>query len=396
MSADAEIRTDCDIAVVGAGLAGGLVALAFAQRRPELRLILIDGADRAGGNHIWSFFDSDLDADERALIEPVIAHRWESGHRVRFPSFTRDLTAPYNSLTSARLDAHLQEIMGDRLRLGDPAVTLSPQQVDLASGARVTAKAVIDARGFGPEWAAGTAGLFCGWQKFVGQTVKLAAPHGLDRPVIMDADVDQIDGYRFVYLLPFSPDTLFIEDTYYSDDPQLDQDMLARRIAEYAVSHGWTIEEIVHGESGVLPVVKRGRFDELWPADDSIARAGVRAGLFHPLTGYSLPIAVRFALMLARLPATDSESLARASRDRAALHWRSGRIYRLLARMLFDAAAPAERRRIFARFYRLPAPLIARFYASTSTAADKIRILCGRPPVPIRAAMRALWNHDPA
>jgi len=58
--------------------------------------------------------------------------------------------------------------------------------------------------------------------------------------------------------------------------------------------------------------------------------------------------------------------------------------------MLFDAAPPQERRRIFERFYRLPAPLIGRFYAHRSTQLDKMRILCGKPPVRIRAAMRAL------
>ena len=54
------------------------------------------------------------------------------------------------------------------------------------------------------------------------------------------------------------------------------------------------------------------------------------------------------------------------------------------------AAAPAERHRVFARFYRLSPGLIGRFYAGRSTAYDKLRILCGRPPAPIRSAMRAM------
>ena len=64
--------------------------------------------------------------------------------------------------------------------------------------------------------------------------------------------------------------------------------------------------------------------------------------------------------------------------------------YRLLSRMLFEAAAPDERRRVMERFYRLPEPLIERFYAGRSTLADKARILTGRPPVPVRRALRCL------
>jgi lycopene beta-cyclase len=58
--------------------------------------------------------------------------------------------------------------------------------------------------------------------------------------------------------------------------------------------------------------------------------------------------------------------------------------------MLFKAAEPAARYRILERFYRLDPSLIGRFYAGTSTMIDKARVLTGKPPVPIRRAIRAL------
>ena len=58
--------------------------------------------------------------------------------------------------------------------------------------------------------------------------------------------------------------------------------------------------------------------------------------------------------------------------------------------MLFDAARPDERYRIFERFYRLREPLIERFYAGETTLGDKARILSGKPPVPIGAALTCL------
>ncbi|WP_254605229.1 lycopene cyclase family protein, partial [Sphingomonas bacterium] len=57
------------------------------------------------------------------------------------------------------------------------------------------------------------------------------------------------------------------------------------------------------------------------------------------------------------------------------------------------AAAPAERHRVFARFYRLDPRLIDRFYAGKSTMMDKARILSGKPPVPLGAAIAAMAEH---
>lgn len=426
----------CDIAIAGAGLAGGLIALALAEQRPDLNILLIDGADRAGGNHIWSFFDSDAGEAGRALLEPLVTYRWAKGHDVRFPSHSRTLDTPYNSISSDQFNRHLQARLGERLMLNCPVAHLQTEQIELRDGRRIGARCVIDARGFfsnicdepkgtdgrnarstarDPEAchsagghdftcpAPSGAGLFssgdhlsdlpqldCGWQKFVGQTLRLHSPHGLERPIIMDATVDQSDGYRFVYVLPHSPDTVFVEDTYYTDGPELDVSLLRGRIAEYAATQGWDVAAIEHEETGVLPVVKAGDFRRFWPRRARTARAGVRAGLFHPTTGYSLPMATEFALWLADHADLNGSAMARASRCYAARHWHGGGYYRLLSTMLFDAAPPEERYRIFERFYRLPAPLIMRFYSARSTIFDKIRILCGKPPVRIKAAVQAI------
>lgn len=374
----------CDLAIIGGGLAGGLAALALARRRPECRVLLVERDDRLGGNHLWSFFDSDVPASDNWLIEPLVGHRWPDGHDVRFPGGGRRLSNPYNSVPSDRFDAHLRSVLGDRIVTGALVDAISPDRVALADGRTIHATAVLDARGGGDLSA-----LRCGWQKFVGQSLRLAEPHGLTRPVIMDATVEQIDGYRFVYLLPWDDRTIFVEDTYYSGRPDLDEPAIEARIAAYAQAQGWRVEAVVHQEHGVLPVVHGGDFDGLWPAGDQVARAGVRAGLFQPMTGYSLPYAVAFALWLVDQPLNQ---LGSASRAYAAAHWRAGGYYRLLGKMLFGAAQPDQRWRIFDRFYRLPAPLIDRFYAGRSNGRDKLRILCGRPPVPIRDAMRTLLN----
>lgn len=375
---------DYDLAIVGAGLAGGLIALAFAARRPDVRLLLVEGGDEPGGNHIWSFFDSDVGAADRWLIDDLVSRRWAGGHDVVFPGLNRGFDTGYNSVEAVHFAVMLRRLLGHRLMTNAPVAALAPDRVDLADGRSIRARAVIDARGPGDLSA-----LQCGWQKFVGNLIACDAPHGIARPVIMDATVDQVDGYRFIYLLPFDDHHIFVEDTYYSNDPILDPPAIEARIARYAAGRGWA-GAVVHRETGVLPVVHGGRFDRYWPADDRIARAGVRAGLFQPMTGYSLPDAVRLALWLVEQPL--GAGLGPATRAYAAAHWRAGGYYRMLGKMLFGAARPDERWRVFAHFYRLPPALIQRFYAGQSTLADRLRILCGRPPVRIRDAMRTLLN----
>jgi len=73
--ADADPAAPVDLAILGGGLAGGLIALALTLRRPEVRLVVVEEAT-VGGNHIWSHFASDVDQSAGWLVEPLIAHRW--------------------------------------------------------------------------------------------------------------------------------------------------------------------------------------------------------------------------------------------------------------------------------------------------------------------------------
>ncbi len=374
-----------DFIILGGGLAGGLAVLALTKARPDLDVVLVEPT-AIGGNHLWSFFDSDVAPNDAALVEPLIGHRW-AGYEVRFPAHRRRLSQHYRTIESERLDQAVRAALPPDRILAAHAVDASASSVPLDSGETLLAGGVLDTRGL----SAAPTGLSCGWQKFCGQTLTVPAGHGLERPIVMDAAVDQTEGYRFVYSLPFSPTEVFVEDTYYSNTPDLVPALLARRIAAYAEAQGWQVTDIARQESGVLPVVMAGDFDIFWPASDHLARGGVRAGLFHPLTSYSLPDAVRFAGWLARDAPLDA-SLGVAARDLAQRHWQRGRFDRLLARMLFRAADPPQRYRILEHFYRLPEPLIGRFYAGQSTLGDRVRILAGKPPVSIRRAAAAMME----
>ena len=386
MQAAAPDSSAPDLLLLGGGLANGLLALRLSQVRPELDVRIVEAADRLGGVHTWSFFEADLTAAQRQWIAPLIGCRWP-GYSVRFPAFERRLATGYCSVTSERFAEAVTQALPGRIVTGAAVVSAGPAEAVLADGRRLTARAVIDGRG--PTAAPDLA---LGFQKFVGLEVRLTAPHGLNEPIVMDACVDQAGGYRFLYVLPFDDRTLLIEDTRYTDGADLDRDVFRQGVKDYAAQKGWVIETVLREEEGVLPVALDGDIAAHLRRMGPTAVSGLRAGLFHPTTGYSLPDAVRLADHLAeRITATrDGSDLSQVIRRQACDVWSKRGFYRLLNRMLFRAARPDQRYRVLERFYRLPQPLIERFYAGETTLGDKARILSGKPPVPIGAALTCL------
>lgn len=376
----------CDIAILGGGLAGGLIALALARYRPDLSLLIVEQGDCLGGNHVWSFFATDTDHEATELLAPMIEATW-ADYNVHFPTHSRHLTTRYSAMTSERFDATLRATLpADSIITAQAVKHAGESEVMLADGTLISAGGVIDTRGLRD-----VSHFTGGWQKFVGRKFKLKAPHGLERPIVMDATVEQLDGYRFMYALPFAPDVVFLEDTYYSDSSVLDRPLLERRIDAYLAARGWEVEALINEEYGVLPVVAGGDFGGFWQnGGDDTARAGSRAGLFHSLTSYSVPDAVRFALALAHHGALDGPGLKAFSARWAKGHWENQSYYRMLSTLLFGAAYPEERLRILERFYTLDPQLIERFYSGRSTSFDKFRILAGVPPIPIPRALATL------
>lgn len=388
--------TQFDCVIVGGGLAGGLIALALTRARPEFRLALVEAGKVIGGNHRWSWFESDLSDEGRALLAGFRKAEWDKGYLVRFPSHTRELSTPYRSMASSDFHEGLvRDLPDEALMLGRKAVSLDARGVDLDNGARLDARSVIDCRSFTPSRH-----LAGGWQVFMGRHIRLEQPHGIERPTIMDASVDQAaphgngGAYRFVYVLPLGAHDLFIEDTYYADEPALDRSALSARIDAYAREHGWETHTIIGNETGVLPVLTGGDFTAYQNenAVPGVTLAGARGGFTHPLTSYTVPMAVENALAIAREADLPGAQLSLLFESHAREHWRRMGFYRLLARMLFMAGEPQHRVRIFERFYRLSEGLVERFYAGRSRTFDKLRILAGRPPVSVARALRALFK----
>ena len=366
-----------DYALVGGGLATSLIALAIFEAQPSARVALIEQQATLGGNHLWCFHAGDI-GDGVTFVEPLVVRRWDR-YEVRFPRLQRTLEEAYAAVTSERLDSVVQRAFeqraqsGSQLWLRQSAVSTTGTRVVLGSGEELRAGVVIESRGPGAlKTPHGT-----GYQKFVGLELELSRPSSLQAPILMDALLPQAGAFRFMYALPLASDRVLLEDTYFADSPELDPPHLEAEILAYARRAGFAVRGVVRRESGVLPLPTRAP-DLPEPSPDAPLLAGYQGGWFHPVTGYSFPIAVRVARAIA-----ESDPLTLRSRVWPALQreQRSQLAFGvLLNRMLFGAFAAEDRHGAIERFYRMPAESVRRFYAMNLTRADRLRLVCGRPP----------------
>lgn len=367
---------ELDFLLVGGGLGNALIALALFDARPDVRIGLVERGQSIGGNHLWCFHAGDVDERASRFVAPLVSQRWPR-YDVCFPRLTRTLEEPYAAVRSDRLDEVVRaafEQRGDsRLILGKRAVRCTSDRVALEDGSELRAHTVIESRG--PD--ALTAGDDAGFQKFLGLELKLKRPSPLAHPVLMDALLPQRDGFRFMYALPFGTDRVLLEDTYFSDSRELDLVASRREILEYAARNGFEVDHVLREEVGVLPLPTRlARVAN--PAPDGPLVAGYQGAWFHPVTGYSFPLAARLAVAVASTP---PEALREKVWPELVVQQRAQLRFCLwLNRLFFGAFAPDQRVNVIERFYRLPPEAVRRFYAMTLSPTDRARILCGRPP----------------
>lgn len=358
------------IVILGGGLWGGLLAASLQKASPELDFLLVESGSSFGGNHTWSFHHSDLESSEYDFITPFVAHTW-NGYSVMFPDHKKEIEIPYRTVTSDHFHKTLISLL--------PISKYKLNKRMTYEEAMEISDIVFDCRG---SSKAGE----CGYQKFVGLKLKTKNPHGLSRPILMDALIQQIDGFRFMYVLPLDDKTLLVEDTRYSEDSSLDHFRIRERIMEYMGQHKWELDGIVSEESGVLPIPFE--YDERRTSGLSLGN------IFHDVTGYSLPDAVRLTLRLSRTN-PDPESYEDAITAYKEEYRSQRKFFCFLNRLMFQVAGDEERYKMLSFFYRKNTSQISKFYAQKMNAFDRLKFFAGKPPVSMKAAARHFLSNPP-
>ena len=362
-----------DFILAGGGLQAGLLATAINHCQPTARILMIERNDRLCGNHTWSFHASDIEQLDSDWLQSLPLKQWP-GYTVKFERLERKLDLGYCSLTSTNLERKLFEIAGAgqlEIKTNTRITKLESHSVQTSDGLAYRAEMLIDCRGLrSNDESSG-----CGYQKFHGFEIELENQDWPDSlPVLLDATLDQRSGFRFMYVLPLTNRRVLIEDTHFADNRELAREQSLAEVKNYLSKRrigDWTI---VREERGCLPMPYS---NHMRPSLSVPLRGGYAGGWFHAATGYSFPLAARFADEIASSPAEQIPKriarLAQSNRFQATFS-------RFLNRLLFRLVPPEKRWMILRRFYQvLPEGTIKRFYSHQFTVLDAARIIVGSP-----------------
>ncbi len=338
------------------------------------------------GNHTWCFHRSDLSTEEMSLLQDLVSHCWNSYH-VAFPQHLRHFTSDYMAIESQDFAKKLMAMYLDSISLNQ-TIEVNKKTGDLTlNGNLIETDLTIDARG----WCDEKISAHRAYQKFVGWEVEFSRDIDSSSVFLMDAKVEQIDGYRFMYTLPYSPKRFLVEDTYYSNDGEINFSAIEERLKKYIGTNYDEDFKILRKEYGSLPLELGEPIPPLANYNSRYIAIGTQAGIAHPTTGYSLPSLLQ---QLTALGLTEKgfkiDEAAHRNFNHLVVSKNQQSFFRLLNRMLFLASEPEQRVQIMDRFYTLPESLIQNFYRGKLSGLEKFKILALKPPVPLLKAMRCL------
>jgi len=377
-----------DVAVVGAGGAGGSVLVQLARRltpgREPPTVAVVDPERKAGRDRTWCFWDEGSSA-----VDPAVHRAW--GHALLVDAAGREHRLDLAPLRYVMVRSQDFYALADEAtaRLGAQRV-LAPADavVDGEEFARVhtaagtiRARWVLDSRPAAPRLPANTALL----QHFRGWTVRFPVD-ALDAsgPVLMDFSVAQPArrrvgaGVAFGYVLPDDARTGLVEYTEFSRrrlaDAEYDKALAAYLDARYGNAGGYEVGEV---EDGVIPMT-----DAVYArrVGRRVLRLGTAGGATRASTGYTFAAMQRQAAhVAAALMAGGPPDLPPAYPARH--RWMDSVLLRALDGGLVDGP------QLFTRLLlRNPPARVLRFLDGRTSGIDDLRVMATTPALPMARA----------
>jgi len=355
------------ILIAGGGVAGCLAALAMARLRPDVPLLIVEEQVRFGGAAAQLLFADGIGDEARALAEGA-AEAWWPGFYLAFPGFSRKLKSAVASIGGESLHATMiAALRPDQYRLGAKVVAVRDDALVLDGGETIKAEGAIDARG-----AANLSMLELLYEARTERDLRLKAPHGIDRPVLIDATTSQ-GGLGYIQIAPLAANRLRIADVGISERAQSDGEA-SGRIAAYVLMRGWRGAEIEAERTVSRPLPIGGDFASFWRIGGArVAKLGLRGGFVDPLTGTSAADGLRNGALLAAQRDFSGPALHDLFETAARQAWRK-REPRRTFNAAIAAANPDERRALIERLYGLDVGTVTRLLAERTGLTDRLRV----------------------
>jgi len=285
-----------DYGIIGAGLAGLQLALAFTQEPffKDKNILLIDQSPKNQNDKTWCFWEKG-----KGQWENIISHRWQHGQFISKHQHLQFDLSPYQykkieslhfyTFAKQTIDAQvnidfiLNEVQHTKQR--QDYITIK------TASKKYLVKHCFDSR-IDPAFYKDNSKHIKLWQPFKGWFVKFTQPV-FDTSVftMMDYRIQHQNKTSFTYILPFSPTEALIEYTLFSPSKEQDLDYdyyLKKYIKTYVSQHDF---EITAFEQGIIPMTTY-PFHKV--NNQQITKIGTGGGWVRPSTGYSFKYTEKF------------------------------------------------------------------------------------------------------
>jgi lycopene beta-cyclase len=355
------------VLIAGGGVAGCMAALALARLRPDVPLLIVEEGARFGGAGAQLLFADGLDGEGRALGDAAADMHWP-GFYLAFPGFSRKLKGPLASVGGEALhEIVIAALRPDQYRLGTKVVAVRDDALVLDGGETIKAEGAIDARG-----AANLSMLELLYEARAERDVRTKAPHGVDRPVLVDATAPH-GALGYMQVVPLAGDRLRIADVSVSERAQSDAEASAR-IEAYAGKRGWRGAKIEAERAISRPLPVGGDFASFWRIGGArVAKLGLRGGFLDPLTGTTVADALRSGVLLAAQRDFSGAALHDVFEAAARQAWRKREPRRAINAAIAEGGAEA-RRALLERLYELDAGTVTRLLAERTGLTDRLKV----------------------
>lgn len=346
-----------DVLVAGAGPAGRALAAACAQRGLQVHLVAPD-PDAPWPQTYGAWLD-ELAASGRT---GVADRRWDQVLVRTVGSAFQPLARTYCLLDNTALAAVLRDEAATASVSTDRVTGIEVHDdhlvVTTGTGARLAARAVVDATGHPPALGAGP-GRRLAWQTAFGQVATFASPPLTPGSMcLMDFDTSPFDDAEpatFLYAMDLGDGRWLVEETALAGRPGVPIDLLRDRLARRLEARG-TPPETVHEVERVAFAM-----DAPLPSAGPVVAFGAAAAMVHPATGYQVASALALAPQVAATleRALDCErDVRRVARAAQRTVWptaalRRDALYRLGLDVLLDLDV-AQTQTFFDAFFALP------------------------------------------
>ena len=356
------------VVIAGGGAAGCLAALALARHRPDVPVLIVEERERFGGHCFHHLFVDEVDGKAQALLAGIEGHRWP-GFYLAFPGLARNLKGAIGGFEPDALhSAMIGALRPDQYRLGTKVVAVREDALVLDGGETIKAEGALDARG-----AANLSMLDLLYETRVERQIRTKAPHRLDRPLLIDATIEQNLGFGFIQAFPIAEDRLRIAKLLVSERAAPDEAADAR-LDHYLLLRGWRTAKVEDRCGLARPLPMGGDFAAFWRIGGArVAKLGLRGGFFNPATGRTLADAARNAMLLAEQKDFAGGALHDLFEEQARQAWKKREPQRAINAAM-AASAPEARRMTAERLYRLDPGTILRFRSDRLGLLDRRRI----------------------